>query len=136
MSERSLSLRRLFMELFWPFQTLSWRPTQVADGGTELNFSIRLRPNSRQLALRWLILSGGFLVAAGIASTVLVALGGVSAAVGLSLFFVDRRTQKRITEAETPPGRRLIRRTRGRSLDVVPDESAAVDESTIRVSSR
>jgi hypothetical protein len=135
MSERPLSLRRLFFELFWPFETLSWRPSQVSDGGTELNFSVRLRPHSRQLALRWLILSGGFLVAAGIASTVLVALGGISAAIGATLFFVDRRTRKTITEAEAPPPR-LIRRTRTRSLGVVSDESAAVDDSTIRVSSR
>jgi hypothetical protein len=45
------------------------------------------------MALRWLIVSGCFLVAAGVASTVFVLLGGVSAVIAGVLFLVDRQTK-------------------------------------------
>ncbi len=93
MTTRSPSLGALFRELLWPFQTLSWRPVQGRDGTPELAFSLRLRSGGRQIAVRWLIVSGGFLVAAGVASTVLLLLGGVSAVFAGVLFLVDWQTQ-------------------------------------------
>jgi hypothetical protein len=93
MTNRSPSVGQLFRELLWPFQTLSWRPVQARDGTTELAFSLQLRSEGRQIAVRWLILSGCFLVAAGVASTVLLMLGGVSAVFAGVLFFVDWQTQ-------------------------------------------
>ena len=93
MTNRSPSLGQLFRELLWPFQTLSWRPVQVRNGTTELAFSLQLRRGGRQMAVRWLIVSGCFLVAAGVASTVLLMLSGVSAVFAGVLFFVDWQTQ-------------------------------------------
>ena len=93
-ANRPLSLGRLTRELFWPFKTLSWSPVRTPDGTTELTLSVQLRPESKQLAVRWIILSGCFLVAANMASTVLLMLGGISGLVGVGLFFVDRRITK------------------------------------------
>ena len=49
--------------------------------------------------MRWLILSACFLVAAGVASTVLLSLAGISAFVGLTILFVDRRTRPPLPQA-------------------------------------
>jgi hypothetical protein len=114
-ANRPVSLGRLSRELFWPFKTLSWSPVRTPDGTTELTFSVQLRAESKQLAVRWMILSGCFLVAAGMASTVLLMLGGISGIVGMGLLFVDRRIPKPKAEPtvaanpestchDTPPG--------------------------------
>jgi hypothetical protein len=99
-ANRPISLGRLSRDLFWPFKTLSWSPVRTPDGTTELTLSVQLRAESKQLAVRWMILSGCFLVAANVASTVLLMLGGISAFVGMGLFFVDRRITRPRPQAE------------------------------------
>ena len=121
MTNNPPSLGQLFRELLWPFQTLSWRPIEGRDGTTELAFSVRLRSGGRQMALRWLIVSGCFLVAAGVASTVLILLGVISAVVALVLFFVDGQTEMPTADENEGETRKLS--DAADALSVVPKEA-------------
>ena len=103
-SSRASSLWQLMTDLFWPFETLSWRPIEARDGTKELTLRLRLRPGNQQFALRWLFLSVGFLVAASIASLVLWILGGISAMVALILFFIGRQTASTLPGVEAAAG--------------------------------
>lgn len=103
-SSRASSVWQFMTDLFWPFETLSWRPVETRDGARELTLQMRLRPGNQQFALRWLFLSVGFLIAASIASIVFWILSGVSAVVAVILFLVDQQTALTLPGIESSAG--------------------------------